>query len=316
MRILVDWILQPGVVTLLVAYLFTYLLRHRLYLYAWARQSAPGKMRHVFVLQNLENVDLTVAMQLQVSTTNNVGLIRDARLECGPAGPRRRDFACDEQGVQRRTLTVLGMQALDTWKVVVTTNDEAGSVRLRIQGWDVRRDIPRWHVPTMARGGLSIRSHSSGAEREWTRPAKVGVLLAGPLFLYAYVAVVSWLSNDPPAHSWPAMLSVVRSYLWSVTPRWEWKYDGFIMLVMFVVSLIALSMTALGQWRRIFTGYIGDKVVEEEVGCTAALEEEDRRVEAHSRERVTSKSSERHFPESGGRRSEGSDSRSSGTGDE
>lgn len=238
-------------------FLLTYLLRHRLYLYAMAGEPRGGKREHIFILQNLEDVDLGVQLELALSTTSDAGRIRKITLYAGKQGPPERTFT--PAGRERRALTVLGMAALDTWKIVCKTDDEAERVRLVVRGWDVRRNQPRSWLPAISGNGISITSTAAGVQRELTRPANRVAWLCLAMVLLVYSSVTHWLSHIAPVVVPFAIMRRLSAHIVSLIPPLDWRVDAPILLALLVIGGLGVLTTMRRAGIPIPLGYLGDK---------------------------------------------------------
>lgn len=251
------------VVVTLFGYLLTFLLRHRLYLLARASDAVPSGdpihlvRQHVFIIQNLEDTDLTTPLQISVGVSDNAGRIENVRLYCGKQGPLNAEFK--EEGLERRVLVVRGMAALDTWKVVCETNDEAEQVRLGIKGWDLRRGVARWWIPTFPRGGVTIRSNPGSVSFIWLRSARRILSAAILLMLLSYSVAVAWLANlRPLGNHWPPFRAI-SEYLHALAPEWRPVYDWSTLGGLILVGIIVGVLIAKERYYELSTGVLGNE---------------------------------------------------------
>jgi hypothetical protein len=266
--------LRPIIVSIvffsLCAYVFTYLLRHRLYFYATAGRRQLGSpdrtvrapAEHVFVIQNLEDVDLGVAFKLSVSTTNNAGRITSVRLYAGKQGPVAGTDRFVPDGYNRFSLVVPSMPALDTWKVVCQSNDEAERMRLTLRGWDVRRNVRRSWFPVLSPRGMSITSRSAAVQRELTRPAR---RVAGMCLLITVLMYLWWVKVLAAGHglkSGLAGLRAVAAYVYGLCVPLSLQVDGVVVTVLLIVGLFAVFMALQHEGLPIPLGYLGDESIE------------------------------------------------------
>ena len=253
--------ISPALLLIFALYIVQFLLRHRLYLYATVgrvesiERASVGE--HVFVIQNVEDVDLSAAFRLAISTTNNAGRIQSVEIFSGKQGPANWEFKSD--GVERWSLVVLGMPANDTWKIVVQTNGEAECVRLNVRGWDLRRKETRWWFPTFALEGITITSRSAAVQRELSRPARgvAWMCLAMLLLIYRMTVIgLSRLSASTAGHWWPIGPWIQR--VREIAMPWDRQVDMGIMFVLLILGVLGTLMTVRTWWLPIPLGYLGD----------------------------------------------------------
>ncbi len=281
---LVDLVLSPAVLGGLGARVLTVLLRHRLYLYARAvpkegasNAEAPGQLQHIFVLQNMEPNDLAVPFQLQIGTTTQSGHIRSIEIMTGKEGPFWGRFV--PQGTERWVLTAAGMGALETWKIVCTTNEETEELRLVMQGWDLRRDTRRWWVPTLSQGGVRLHSVLGKATRAYAREPESVVWVFIAMLAACYVAAVRVGSHTmaPPGWVWP--FGPLAEYIHSLGTGWVPWLDWSLLVALLVVGGLVKRVAVRGLWREVALGYLGDEYWSKtlEIPAAADGEREERR---------------------------------------
>ncbi len=253
--------LRPVFLLLPLLLLLTYLLRHRLFLYATASRIEGGGSEHTFVIRNQESVPLDVPLKLSVSTMSNPARITSVRLHCGKQGPTQVDFR--PEGHERYVLVVLGIPAMDSWKIVCRANDEAESVRLQLRGWDVKRNGPRWWFPVLSQQGQSIASRRSAVAFELSRPVTQAGIGAIVLLLLAYASAVRTLSIES-AHYFDTMLiGPFMRWVWAHSPTWNWRLDAWLLGGLLASAAVTLWLNTRGRPRPVPLGYLGDEYLHE-----------------------------------------------------
>lgn len=241
------------------ARLLTILLRHRIYLYATGVPvgATEGTLRHVFVLQNMEPNDLQVPFQIQVSTVNGAGHIKSVRLYCGRQGPFGQVF--EESGHERHVLTSPDFSALETWKVVCETNEDAEEIRLILAGWDLRRRIRRWWAPAIPQGGLRITSRRGEPTRAYSREPETIFWVAVLMLVVGYVAAVRLGAGVEPPTGWVWPFQQIVDYWYGLGAKWRPGLDWPILAALLVLGWIVRRIADRGHWREVALGYLEDK---------------------------------------------------------
>lgn len=251
----------------MIGYLLTYLLRHRLHLIATtSRRTMNAKqgrheagLEHVCVVQNLEDIDMSIPFQVQVSTLNVAGHIMDVRIVSGRRGPDQTMFT--KAGHERYVLTVHGMAAHDIWKIVCRTNDEAERVRFSLRGWDLKRETARWWIPTFPLGGLALTSRPSGVASEYARDAKRAGWIALALLIVGYLSLVRGLAGLKPEGSklWP--LNVVSEYVHGLFPGWQGTSDWIFLGALIFFGLLTRALIVRDRRVNVSLGYLDNEYI-------------------------------------------------------
>lgn len=275
MNAFITYLLSPAVLVTVLAYCVTFVLRHRLYIYASTYRQKFGSVVHVFVIQNLEIIDLDIPLHLEISTVNNPGQIQRISMQCGKRGPLEQwrtasdppaSLGFEPDGMQRWTRVSYGMSALDTWRIACVTNDDAKEVRLVIRGWDLRRKCARWWVPTFQRGGVRITSQMEDINNLYTRPVQwIAWILIG-LVVVGYFYVVAGLASIVPSAGMPFLLRQVARYIAGVSYPIRPSLDFVILGGLVVLGVLARRLVMRSHWQDVSLGYLGDPFLHQIIG--------------------------------------------------
>ena len=279
-----TYLLSPAVLVTVLAYCVTFVLRHRLYVYAATYRPRRGEVVHVFVVQNLEIIDLDIPLQVQVSTVNNAGDIREIRMHSGKRGPQNWDARSSDSrepkrldprfggfeaaGVQRFVRVSNGISALDTWRIECITNEDAKEVRLVLRGWDISRRCERWWVPTFQRGGVHITSRAEDVNNLYTRPVRWIAWVMIALMVVGYLYAIGGLAGITPGDQLPPPFPTITRYVASVSYPFSASLDLGILGVLIVLGILARRLVMRSHWQDVSLGYLGDPFLHQIVGDT------------------------------------------------